>query len=201
MSKVLVVKSSILATFSQSNPLADHFIDQWREQHLNDDITVRDLGAQPVPELDGELVGALRPSDATLTQRQQQALELSDALIGELQANDVLVFTAPMYNFAIPSKLKNYFDLIARASVTFRYSEQGPERLVKNKRALILTTRDGIHKDTSSDLVTHYLRLFLGFIGITDVSFIYAEGVAYGPEAAVKAQEEAKASIQSFVSA
>lgn len=80
MSNVLVVKSSI----SQSNPLADHFIDQWREQHPGDNITVRDLGAQPVPELDGELVGALRPSDATLTPRQQQALELSDALISEL---------------------------------------------------------------------------------------------------------------------
>ncbi|MEN3259175.1 FMN-dependent NADH-azoreductase [Sodalis endosymbiont of Spalangia cameroni] len=201
MSKVLVVKSSILATFSQSNPLADHFIEQWRQQHSGDEITVRDLGAEPVPELDGELVGALRPSDATLTPRQQQALELSDALINELQANDVLVLTAPMYNFAIPSQLKNYFDLIARAGVTFRYSEQGPEGLVKNKRALILTTRGGIHKDTPSDLVTHYLRLFLGFIGITDVSFIYAEGVAYGPDAAVKAQEEAKAAIEEFVTA
>ncbi|MFT4464804.1 MAG: FMN-dependent NADH-azoreductase [Sodalis sp. (in: enterobacteria)] len=201
MSKVLVVKSSILATFSQSNPLADHFIEQWRQQHPGDEITVRDLGAEPVPELDGELVGALRPSDATLTPRQQQTLELSDALINELQANYVLVLTAPMYNFAIPSQLKNYFDLIARAGVTFRYSEQGPEGLVKNKRALILTTRGGIHKDTPSDLVTQYLRLFLGFIGITDVSFIYTEGVAYGPEATVKAQEEAKAAIEDFVTA
>lgn len=141
MSKVLVVKSSILATFSQSNPLADHFIEQWRQQHSGDEITVRNLGAEPVPELDGELVGALRPSDATLTPRQQQTLELSDALMNELQANDVLVLTAPMYNFAIPSQLKNYFDLIARAGVTFRYSEQGPEGLVKNKRALMSRMR------------------------------------------------------------
>lgn len=144
MSTVLVVKSSILATFSPSNPLADFFI----------------------------------------------------------QANDVLVLTAPMYNFAIPGQLKTYFDLFDRPPrVTFRYSEQGPEGLVKNKRALILTTRGGIHKDTPSDLVTHYLRLFLGFIGITDVSFFYAEGVAYGPDAAVKAQEEAKVAIEEFVTA
>ncbi|TCV99844.1 FMN-dependent NADH-azoreductase [Biostraticola tofi] len=199
MSKILILKSSILATFSQSNQLADYFADQWQAAHAGDQITVRDLAEQPVPVLDGELVGALRPADATLTPRQQEALDLSDELIAELQAHDVIVFAIPMYNFSIPTQLKNYFDLIARAGVTFRYSEQGPEGLVLNKRALVLTSRGGIHKDTPSDLIAPYLKLFLGFLGITDVSFVYAEGIAYGPEVVGKAHDDAKAAIDSYI--
>ncbi|MGP2425569.1 FMN-dependent NADH-azoreductase [Yersinia sp. 2538 StPb PI] len=201
MSKVLVLKSSILATYSQSNQLADFFVEQWQAAHADDEITVRDLAAQPVPVLDGELVGALRPSDAALTPRQQEALALSDELIAELQANDVIVMAAPMYNFNIPTQLKNYFDLIARAGVTFRYTEKGPEGLVSGKRAIILTSRGGIHKDTPTDLVVPYLRLFLGFIGITDVEFVFAEGIAYGPEVATKAQADAKQLLAQVVSA
>ena len=201
MSKVLVLKSSILATYSQSNQLADFFVEQWQAAHAGDEITVRDLAAQPVPVLDGELVGALRPSDAALTPRQQEALALSDELIAELQANDVIVMAAPMYNFNIPTQLKNYFDLIARAGVTFRHTEKGPEGLVTGKRAIILTSRGGIHKDTPTDLVVPYLRLFLGFIGITDVEFVFAEGIAYGPEVATKAQADAKELLAQVVSA
>ncbi|WP_241168136.1 FMN-dependent NADH-azoreductase [Serratia marcescens] len=197
MSNVLVLKSSILATYSQSNQLADFFVEQWSNAHSGDTITVRDLAAQPIPVL----VGALRPSDAPLTPRQQEALALSDELIAELQANDVIVITAPMYNFNIPTQLKNYFDLVARAGVTFRYTENGPEGLVKNKRAVILTSRGGIHKGTPTDLVEPYLRLFLGFIGITDVEFVFAEGIAYGPEVATKAQEDAKAALSQVVAA
>ncbi|MFC3395469.1 FMN-dependent NADH-azoreductase [Brenneria rubrifaciens] len=198
MSKVLILKSSILADFSQSNQLADYFGAQWQTTHPADSITVRDLAAQPVPVLDGELVGALRPSDAPLTPRQQEALTLSDELIDELQAHDVIVIAAPMYNFNISTQLKNYFDLIARAGVTFRYTEQGPEGLVKGKRAIVLTSRGGIHKDTPSDLLEPYLRLFLGFIGITDVEFVFAEGIAYGPDVAQKAVEDAKAQLSQF---
>ncbi|AIN19024.1 NADPH-dependent FMN reductase family protein [Yersinia rochesterensis] len=201
MSKVLVLKSSILATYSQSNQLADFFVEQWKTAHAGEEITVRDLAAQPIPVLDGELVAALRPSDAALTPRQQEALALSDELIAELQANDVIVMAAPMYNFNIPTQLKNYFDLIARAGVTFRYTEKGPEGLITGKRAIILTSRGGIHKDTPTDLVVPYLRLFLGFIGITDVEFVFAEGIAYGPEVATKAQADAKQLLAQVVNA
>ncbi|MGL6017630.1 MAG: FMN-dependent NADH-azoreductase, partial [Gibbsiella quercinecans] len=173
MSNVLVLKSSILATYSQSNQLADFFVEQWSATHSGDTITVRDLAADPVPVLDGELVNILRPSDAPLSPRQQEALALSDKLIAELQANDIIVIAAPMYNFNISTQLKNYFDLIARAGVTFRYTENGPEGLVKGKRAIILTSRGGIHKGTPTDLVEPYLRLFLSFIGITDVEFVF----------------------------
>jgi len=201
MSKVLVLKSSILAGYSQSGQLADYLVDQWREKNGADEITVRDLAANPIPVLDGELVGALRPSDAPLTPRQQEALALSDELIAELKAHDVIVLAAPMYNFNIPTQLKNYFDLVARAGVTFRYTENGPEGLVTGKRAVVLSSRGGIHKDTPSDLIAPYLKLFLGFIGITDIEFVFAEGMGYGPEMASKAQEEAKAAIKQVIAA
>jgi len=199
MSKVLVLKSSILAGYSQSSQLADFYVEEAKAK--GDQVTVRDLAADPIPVLDGELVGALRPSDAPLSPRQQEALDLSNALIDELQAHDVVVIAAPMYNFNIPTQLKNYFDLIARAGVTFRYTEAGPEGLVKGKRAVILSSRGGIHKDTPSDLLTPYVKLFLGFIGITDVEFVFAEGIAYGPEVATKATDDAKNAIKQIVSA
>ncbi|UQY42467.1 FMN-dependent NADH-azoreductase [Erwinia sp. PK3-005] len=199
MSKVLVLKSSILAGYSQSGQLADFYAAQASEK--GDRVTVRDLAANPIPVLDGELVGALRPSDAELTPRQQEALALSDELIAELNAHDVIVIAAPMYNFNIPTQLKNYFDLIARAGVTFRYTEAGPEGLVKGKRAIVISSRGGIHKDTPSDLLTPYVQLFLGFIGITDVNFVFAEGIAYGPEVATKATAEAKDALQQLATA
>jgi len=199
MSKVLVLKSSILAGYSQSGQLADFYVEQAKAQ--GKDVTVRDLAANPIPVLDGELVGAMRPSDTPLSPRQQEALDLSNALIEELQAHDEVVIAAPMYNFNLPTQLKNYFDLIARAGVTFRYTEAGPEGLVKGKKAVVITSRGGIHKDTPTDLLTPYVKLFLGFIGITDVEFVFAEGIAYGPEVASKATAEAKDAIKQIVTA
>lgn len=199
MSKVLVLKSSILAGYSQSSQLADFYIEQAKAQ--GKEVTVRDLAANPIPVLDGELVGAMRPSDTPLSPRQQEALDLSDELIAELQAHDEVVIAAPMYNFNIPTQLKNYFDLIARAGVTFRYTEAGPEGLVKGKTAVVISSRGRIHKDTPTDLLTPYVKLFLGFIGITDVEFVFAEGIAYGPEVASKATAEAKDAIKQIVTA
>jgi len=199
MSKVLVLKSSILAGYSQSSQLADFYVEQAKAQ--GKDVTVRDLAANPIPVLDGELVGAMRPSETPLSPRQQEALDLSDELIAELQAHDEVVIAAPMYNFNIPTQLKNYFDLIARAGVTFRYTEAGPEGLVKGKKAVVISSRGGIHKDTPTDLLTPYVKLFLGFIGITDVEFVFAEGIAYGPEVASKATAEAKDALKQIVTA
>ncbi|CAH0144962.1 FMN-dependent NADH-azoreductase [bacteria symbiont BFo1 of Frankliniella occidentalis] len=201
MSKVLVLKSSILAGYSQSGQLADHLVSEWKAAHPADEVTERDLAANPIPVLDGELVGALRPSDAALTPRQQEALDLSNELIAELQAHDTIVITAPMYNFNIPTQLKNYFDLVARAGITFRYTEQGPEGLIKGKKVVVLSSRGGVHKDTPSDLLTPYLTLFLGFLGMSDVQFVFAEGIGYGPEVAAKAASDAKEVISQIVTA
>lgn len=105
--------------------------------------------ANPIPVLDGELVGALRPSDAPLTPRQQEALALSDELIAELKSHDVIVIAAPMYNFNISTQLKNYFDTVARAGVTFRYTENGPEGLVTGKKPSLLPAAVGSQRWTN----------------------------------------------------
>ncbi len=199
MSKVLILKSSILAGYSQSGQLADFYAEQAIAK--GDTVTVRDLADQPIPVLDGELVGGLRPSENPLSQRQQDIAALSDELINELQAHDVIVITAPMYNFNIPTQLKTYFDLVARAGVTFRYTESGPEGLIKGKRVVVISSRGGVHKDTPADLLTPYLKLFLGFLGMTDVNFVFAEGYGYGPEVAAKATTDAKSAIESIVAA
>ncbi|MDC9603911.1 FMN-dependent NADH-azoreductase [Xenorhabdus griffiniae] len=199
MSNVLVLKSSILAQYSQSNKLANYFVEKWLADHSESNITTRDLAENPVPVLDGELVSALRPSDAELTERQKTVLALSDQLIAELKEHDVIVITAPMYNFTIPVQLKAYFDLIARAGVTFQYTEKGPQGLIQGKRAVILTSRGGIHKNSPTDLVTPYLRTFFGFIGITDVEFIFAEGLAKGAESANQTHQDARDAIDDII--
>ncbi|AYA40257.1 FMN-dependent NADH-azoreductase [Xenorhabdus nematophila] len=199
MSNILVLKSSILAQYSQSNKMADYFAQKWLTDQPDSNITLRDLAENPVPVLDGELVGALRPSDAELTERQKAALVLSDEMITELKTHDVIVITAPMYNFTIPTQLKTYFDLIARAGMTFRYTENGPEGLLKGKRAIVLTSRGGTHKDGPTDLMTPYLRLFLGFIGITDVEFVFTEGLALGAESANQAHQDARDALDKII--
>ena len=199
MSKVLILKSSILAGYSQSGQLADFYAAQATAK--GDTVTVRNLADQPIPVLDGELVGGLRPSEAPLSQRQKDIAALSDELINELQAHDVIVITAPMYNFNIPTQLKTYFDLVARAGITFRYTESGPEGLIKGKRVVVISSRGGVHKDTPADLLTPYLKLFLGFLGMTDVNFVFAEGYGYGPEVAAKATTDAKSAIESILAA
>ncbi|WP_340608521.1 FMN-dependent NADH-azoreductase [Xenorhabdus bharatensis] len=199
MNKLLVLKSSIMAQNSQSNKIADHFIEQWSASYADSNITIRDLAEEPVPVLDGELLGAMRPSGAELTERQKMALALSDELIAELKANDVIVITAPMYNFSIPTQLKNYFDLIARAGVTFRYTESGPEGLLKGKRVIVLSSRGGIYQQTPKDLITPHLQIFLEFIGITDVKFVFAEGFALGEELAHQAHQNSHNAIVEII--
>lgn len=199
MRKILVLKSSILADNSRSNVLIDHFVEQWQANHAQDQFTIRDLAAQPVPVLDGEIFSALRQPDATLTEKQQHAVALSDTLINELKTHDMIVIAASMYNFNIPTQLKNYFDFVARAGVTFRYTETGPVGLVNDKKVVVLSTFGGIHRVNSSDTITPYLTQFLGLIGITDIQFIYQEGVDYGPEMAAKSREEAKSAINQVV--
>lgn len=193
MSKVLVLKSSILGGYSQSALLVDHLVSQWENQGAA--ITVRDLGGKDVlPMVDGEIASGLR-GGADLTPRQQEMLDLSNALVEELKANDTIVITAPMYNFNIPTQLKNWIDFVARAGVTFTYTENGPKGLVEGKRAVLITTRGGAHKNSPTDHIVPYLKTFLAFIGITEVEVIYAEALNMGPEANQKGMREAKENI------
>ena len=193
MSKVLILKSSILGGYSQSAVLIDHLASHWGNQGAA--ITVRDLGGKDVlPMVDGEIASGLR-GGAELSARQQEMLALSDTLVAELKANDTIVIAAPMSNFTIPVQLKNWIDFVARAGVTFTYTETGPKGLVEGKRAVLVTTRGGAHKDGPTDHVVPYLKTVLGFMGITNVEVVYAEALNMGPEAHDKGMGEAKHSI------
>lgn len=198
MSNVLLLKSSILADYSQSNKMADYFIQQWQEKNPEDAVTVRDLVNEPIPAIDGEILAAFGPSD-TKTEQQQAHLDLSNTLIEEIKAHDVIVIAAPMYNFTISSHLKHYFDFIARSGHTFKYTEQGSVGLLENKRAFVLTSRGGIYKDTPADTMVPYMTLFLNFLGIKDVEFIFAEGTALGTDSVEKAHEQAQLHIANLV--
>ncbi|OQJ92475.1 FMN-dependent NADH-azoreductase [Vibrio parahaemolyticus] len=190
MSRVLALKSSILGDYSQSNKLVEDFIKNVDQ----DKLTVRDLAANPLPVLDFAVATALRATE-DLSQEQEAVVDLSDTLIEEVKAADTLVIAAPMYNFTIPTQLKNWIDLIARAGVTFKYTENGVQGLIEDKKAIVVTTRGGIHKDSPTDNVTPYLRTVLGFVGITDVEFVYAEALNMGDDAASKGILEAQSQL------
>ncbi|WP_369311224.1 FMN-dependent NADH-azoreductase [Providencia rettgeri] len=198
MSHVLLLKSSILADYSQSNKMADYFIQQWQKKNPEDTVTVRDLVNTPIPAIDGEILAAFGPGD-TKTEQQQAHLDLSNTLIEEIKAHDVIVIAAPMYNFTISSHLKHYFDFIARSGHTFKYTEQGSVGLLENKRAFVLTSRGGIYKDTPADTMVPYMTLFLNFLGIKDVEFIFAEGTALGADSVEKAHQQAQQHIDNLV--
>ncbi|TOA19377.1 FMN-dependent NADH-azoreductase [Vibrio parahaemolyticus] len=193
MSRVLALKSSILGDYSQSNKLVEDFIKNVDQ----DKLTVRDLAANPLPVLDFAVATALRATE-DLSQEQQVVVDLSDTLIEEVKAADTLVIAAPMYNFTIPTQLKNWIDLIARAGVTFKYTENGVQGLIEGKKAIVVTTRGGIHKDSPTDNVTPYLRTVLGFVGITDVEFVYAEALNMGDDAASKGISEAQSQLSTM---
>ena len=193
MANILVLKSSILGQYSQSNALIDGFL----ADHAPDTVTVRDLASLDLPVLDGELAMGLRGGE-NLNERQLAVLAQSDELVAELKASDLVVIAAPMYNFNIPTQLKNWIDLVARAGVTFRYTEAGPVGLVENTRALVVSPRGGMHVGNATDLVTPYMRTVLGFIGINEVDFIYAEGMGMGPEAQAKGIEQAKEQLETL---
>lgn len=177
MKTLLKVQSSLFGAQSQSTQLADRFIAKWRSVNPTGRVMVRDLAAQPVPHLNGEHVAAFGSKPEARTPAQQAIVEFSDALIAELRNADTIVFAVPMYNFSVPSTLRAYFDHIARAGVTFRYTADGPEGLIQGKEVYVFVTRGGFYAE-ANDTQTAYLKQFLGFIGLNDARLVYAEGLA-----------------------
>jgi len=177
---ILQIKSSILGGASQSSRLADEFVALLSQQHPEAKLIQRDLAAEPVPHLDGARAGAFFAKPEERTPGQREVIAYSDALIDELRRADVLVLGLPMYNFGVPSQLKAWFDHLARAGETFKYTEKGPVGLLAGKKAYVFAARGGLYGDDHSQ--TQFVRQFLGFIGITDVEFVYAEGLAISPE-------------------
>ncbi|EMI8959061.1 NAD(P)H-dependent oxidoreductase [Acinetobacter baumannii] len=176
MAKILVLKSSIMGEGSQTNRLIDVMLEHRKDQGLQDDITIRNLAAMNLPVLDLEIFQALRGVE-NVNQDIQRIVALSDELIAELKSADLLIIGAPMYNLNVPTQLKNWFDLVARARQTFRYTETYPQGLVEGVKAVVVSSRGGIHVGQETEAVTPYLKAVLGLMGIHDVDFIYAEGL------------------------
>ncbi|MFV5459023.1 NAD(P)H-dependent oxidoreductase [Acinetobacter baumannii] len=194
MAKILVLKSSIMGEGSQTNRLIDVMLEHRKDQGLQDDITIRNLAEMNLPVLDLEIFQALRGAE-NVNQDIQRIVVLSDELIAELKSADLLIIGAPMYNLNVPTQLKNWFDLVARARQTFRYTETYPQGLVEGIKAVVVSSRGGIHVGQETEAVTPYLKAVLGLMGIHDVDFIYAEGLdmqAYRSNALDLASQQVK---------
>ena len=197
--KILQLNSSARREGSHSTKLADRIVGRLRDADPAATLTVRDLALTPHPVLDEAALGALFTPAEQRTPEQAARVALDDALIAELVAADVLVMGVPMYNFGIPAQLKNWIDAIARAGVTFRYTASGPEGLLRGKRAFVALARGGRYRNTPADTQVPYLRTLLGFVGITDVEFVYAEGLAMGAGAEAQGLADARAQIEALL--
>jgi FMN-dependent NADH-azoreductase len=183
MTTLLQINASINTGNGQSSQLANQFVAAFRERNPEAKIVVRDVAAaEPVPHLNAERFGAFITTPEQRSAAQHAVVAYSDVLIDELKQADVIVIGLPMYNFGVPSQLKAYFDHIARVGVTFKYSEKGPVGQLTGKKVYVFAARGGVYVGTPLDTQTSYVRDFLRFLGMADVEFIYAEGLAISPE-------------------
>jgi FMN-dependent NADH-azoreductase len=199
MKTLLQIKSSLFAENSQSSRLSDQFVADWRAANPDGKVIVRDVAADPVPHLNGQRFGAFLAKPEERSAEQQVVVDYSDALIDEIRRADVVALGLPMYNFGIPSTLKAYFDHVARAGVTFQYTANGPQGLLTGKKVYVFAARGGAYAGTPLDTQTSYVRDFLRFLGMIDVEFVYAEGLAMGDESKQAALAQAETAIRQLV--
>jgi FMN-dependent NADH-azoreductase len=198
---ILQINSSARREASHSTRLATRIVQRLRDADPEATLSVRDLNKVPHPVLDEAALSALFTPADQHTPEQAARVALDDALIAEIQAADVVVLGVPMYNFGVPAQLKNWIDAISRAGVTFRYTESGPEGLLKNKKVYVALTRGGKYRNTPADTQMPYLKMVLTFLGLTDVRFVYAEGLAMGPDAEESAIASAYEQIEEAMTA
>ena len=190
--KVLQINASARRDGANSTKVANSVVAGLQAKNPSAQITLRDLAANPVTVLDEAALGALFTPAEQRNAAQNAVVAEYDALIAELQAHDVIVLGVPMYNVGVPVQLKSWIDAVARAGLTFRYTATGPEGLLKGKTVYVALARGGLYRDTANDSQVPYLKSVLGFLGLTDVRFIYAEGLNMGPEAAAKGFAQAQ---------
>ncbi len=204
--KLLHVDSSPLGDASVSRILTSSLVSAWRKAVPGLEVVVRDLAATAPDHLTAELMQVVKFRNLEgLNERQRRELDLTDALVDEFVAADVVVIGAPMYNFSVPTQLKAWIDRIAQPGKTFKYTEKGSVGLAGGKKVIIASARGGIYSTSEQlnalDHQEAYLRAVLGFFGITDISVVRAEGVAMGPEPKAKALAAAQAEIDRLVPA
>ena len=185
MTQILRIDSSIKAEASVSRRLTDRVMTRLVAAHPQARITVRDLAN--VPAIDGAWIGAVYTPAEARSADQARIAAYSDTLLAEVRAADILVIALPVYNFGVPAQLKSWIDHLARKGETFRYTEAGPEGLLKGKRAIVALSSDGTRMGSEIDFASGYLRHILGFFGITGVEFVAADALLFGPEARLEA--------------
>ncbi|HJV24975.1 MAG TPA: NAD(P)H-dependent oxidoreductase [Aromatoleum sp.] len=193
---ILQINSSARSEGSQSTRLANSIVERLQSENPGATLVVRDLARNPHPVLDEATLGALFTPAEQRTPEQAARVALDDALIAEIQAADAVVLGVPMYNFGVPAQLKNWIDAIARAKVTFEYTANGPQGRLKGKTVYVALTRGGRYRNSPLDSQVPYLKAVLGFLGMSDVRFAFAEGLAMGPEAEQQAFVEAQRDIE-----
>ncbi|CAG4908535.1 FMN-dependent NADH-azoreductase [Paraburkholderia gardini] len=195
MTTILQINSAARSQGANSTLLANELTAKLQQSNPGAQVVVRNLQAEPLPHLDDTILGAFFTPAGQRTPEQNAIAARSEALIAELQAADIVVIAAPLYNFGVSSQLKTYFDFIARAGITFKYGANGAEGLVTGKKVHVVSARGGKYVGTPGDSQTPYLKTFLGFLGMTDVNFIYAEGLNMGPDVANAALAGAREAI------
>lgn len=198
---ILQINSSARREASHSTRLASRLVARLKDADPEATVTVRDLNATPHPILDEAALGALFTPAEKRTAEQAARVALDDALIAEIQAADIIVLGVPMYNFGVPAPLKNWIDAISRAGVTFRYTEKGPEGLLKGKKVYVALTRGGRYRNTPADTQVPYLKTVFTFLGLADIHFVYAEGLSMGVDAEQTAIASAYEQIEEAVTA
>jgi FMN-dependent NADH-azoreductase len=200
MKTLLQINSSVFGEEGNSSQLTQAFAQAWLHVHPGWRVIKRDLAETMGAHFDGPAARAWRGLDSQLDSGQLAALRLSDTLIAELDGADVIVFGIPMYNYGIPTQLKTYFDYIARARVTFRYTELGPVGMLKDRPVYVMATRGGCYGGSDGpDLQTPHVKAFLEMLGLKDVRFVYAEGLNISPELRDQALARARARIDELV--
>jgi FMN-dependent NADH-azoreductase len=194
---ILHVTSSPRGGASYSNRVAARVLDELRQRNPGASVITRDLARDPLPHIGEDFVAATRSPAGPQSDAQRNLLALSDTLVDELLAADIVVIATPMINFTIPSNLKTWVDYVARAGRTFSYSEAGPKGLVTGKHVILVAARGGVYAaNPALDFQVPYLKGVLAFLGMTDVEVLEVEGTAFGPEIAEKAVEAASVKLQ-----
>jgi FMN-dependent NADH-azoreductase len=196
---ILQINTSARTEGAHSTQIADIITARLRARHPDARLTLRDLARTPHPLLDAPTVTALFTPEDKRTPEQAARVAQDDALIAELQGADVLVFGVPMYNLGISVQFKSWIDAVYRARVTFQYTANGPEGLLRDKKIYVALARGGRYRDTAVDTQVPYLKNMFGFIGLTDVHFIYGEGFAMGDQAVRQALAEAEEQIDALL--